>query len=198
MPPHIISIDDFKEKIAGYSPERAAEFHTESAKMADADYSKAVKNHTIDKVILLAGGSASGKTEYLHTYLINEDAIIFDSTLSNPEGARIKIEKAKKYNKKIELHFVVPDDIKRAFVAFLGRDRKFSDTVFYNTHSNARSTLLRIAKNYDCIAIKIVESYYRDDKLKYKEIELKNKEHALEYIESIQYDAKDIMKKVIL
>ena len=96
MPPHIVSIDDLKEKIEGYSPEQASEFHVESAKMADAEFGKAVKNHKIDRVIFLGGGSASGKTEYLHTCLVDENAIIFDSTLSNPEGARIKIKKEKK------------------------------------------------------------------------------------------------------
>lgn len=197
MPPHIISIDDFKEKIKGYSPQRASKFHVKSAKMADAEFSKAIKNHEIGKVIFLAGGSASGKTEYLHTYLVDEDAIIFDSTFSNQEGARIKIGKAKKYNKEIEVHFVMPDDIKRAFTAFLGRDRKFDDKVFYDTHSNSRSTLLWIANNHDKVTIKILESYYNDDKLKYKEIELRDRESTLEYIKSIQYDTEYLIKKVI-
>lgn len=197
MSPHIISIDDFKEKIGGYSPERASEFHAESAKLADIEFGGAVKNTANGKVIFLAGGSASGKTEYLHTHLVDEDAVIFDSTLSSQEGARIKIGKAKKYNKNIELHFVIPDDVKRAFTAFLGRDRKFNDAVFYNTHSDSRSTLLWVANNYSEITIKVIESYYRKDKLKYKEIELKNKEETLEYIKSIQYNTKEIIKKVI-
>jgi len=178
MLPHIISIDDFKEKIEGYSPQRASEFHIKSAKMADAEFSKAVKSQEIGKVIFLAGGSASGKTEYLHTYLVDENAIIFDSTFSSQEGGRIKIGKAKKHNKEIEVHFVMPDDIKRAFSAFLGRDRKFDDKVFYNTHSNSRSTLLWIANNHDDVIIKILESYYNDDKLKYKEIELRNRKSS--------------------
>ena len=92
---------------------------------------------------------------------------------------------------------MIPDDIKRAFVAFLGRDRKFNVTVFYNTHSNSRSTLLWIANNYNDIVIKILESYYKNDKLKYKEIELGNRENMLEYIKSIQYDKEDIMMRVI-
>lgn len=197
MLPYIISIDDFKEKIEGYSPERASEFHVASAKMADKEFGKVVKNHKIGKVIFLAGGSASGKTEYLHTYLLDEGAIIFDSTLSSPEGARIKIKKAKKYNKKIELHFVLPDDIKRSFAAFLGRDRRFDDRVFYETHSNSRSTLLWIANNYSDIKIKILESYYKNGKLKYKVIEMGNRDKILDYIESLQYDKEDIMSKVI-
>ncbi|MDE2024935.1 MAG: DUF2188 domain-containing protein [Patescibacteria group bacterium] len=45
------------------------------------------------------------------------------------------------------IYTVIPDDLKRAFVAFLNRDRKFSDTHFYKTHSGSRKTLLWIAQN---------------------------------------------------
>ena len=112
MTTYIISIDDIKEQIEGYSPERAGEFHVVSAKIADTEFGKIIKNSESKKVILLAGGSASGKTEFLHTYLHEEDAIIFDSTLSNPEGAKIKIEKAKKYGKKVEIYYTIEDIIK--------------------------------------------------------------------------------------
>ena len=197
MPAVIISIDDFKERIEGYSPEHAGEFHVRSAKMADQEFDKIVKDSTFGRVIFLAGGSASGKTEYLHTYLLGENAIIFDSTFSTTEGAGIKIEKARKYCKETELHFIIPDDIKRAFTAFLGRERKFDDKVFYTTHSHSRSTLLWIINNYPEVDIKLIESYYKINELRYKEIQLQNRKSMLEYIKSIQYDIDEIVKKVV-
>jgi hypothetical protein len=199
MPPEIISIDDFKEKIDGYSPERASEFHFASAKMADAEFDKTLKNpKSPAKVIFLAGGSASGKTEYIHTFLTSDDAIIFDSTFSTSNGAKIKIDKAKKGGKEIEIHFVIPDDLKRAFIAFLGRLRKFDDLIFYQTHSNSRSTLKWVIQNYSDVTIKIIESSYVKNNLVFTEIGFKNKKDFADHVDFIQLSIDDIVKKVTL
>lgn len=195
MPPCIISIDDFKEQIHGYTPEKAGEFHHESAKMADKEFDRIIKQTDIGKVIFLAGGSASGKTEYLRTILESENAIIFDSTLSTTTGARIKIRKAQKHGKMAEIHYILPDNLRRAFIAFLARDRKFDDNVFYNTHSGSRSTLLWIAKEFPDIPIKIIESSYQKNKLIYNEIKFKESAQQLEFISSIQYSIEDIPKE---
>ncbi len=196
MPPYIISIDDFKEKIPGYQPEKASDYHTQSAKMADREFDKVIKTIRYDRVILLAGGSASGKTEYLRTILEGENALIFDGTLSTSVGAEIKIRKALKYGKTIEIHYIFPDDIKRAFIAFLARDRRFSDDIFYETHSGSRATLLWISNNYPNTTIKIIESIYINEKLKYEEINFDSLLKRLEFIKSIQYNAGDIAKMI--
>lgn len=198
MPPYIISIDDFKEQIPGYTPEKASEFHRESAKMADKEFDRIIKQSNIGKVIFLAGGSASGKTEYLYTHLADETAIIYDSTFSHPEGAKIKIEKTRKYKKEIELHLVLPDDIKRSFDAFLGRERQFDVSVFYKTHSESRSTLLWVQDNYPNITIKIIESYYKKEHLSFREIKFTTTKKQLEYIDSIQYSIDEIISKIDL
>lgn len=195
MAPYIISIDEFKQQIPGYTPDKASEFHTQSAKMADKEFSMAVKSSKAKKVILLAGGSASGKTEYLRTMLEHEDAIIYDGTLSTIKGADIKIKKAQKTDKIVEIHYILPDDLKRAFIAFLARERKFDDSVFYDTHSGSRNTLLWIAKNIPDIMIKVIESSYKKDKLRYKEIKFSHNNKMLEFIESIQYNSEDIAKE---
>ncbi|MBI2612103.1 hypothetical protein HYW54_05185 [Candidatus Gottesmanbacteria bacterium] len=61
----VISIDDFKRQIPGYDPKRAEEFHRQSAKMADKAFEKALKTSSYPKVLLVSGGSASGKTEFI-------------------------------------------------------------------------------------------------------------------------------------
>ncbi len=195
--PYIVSIDEYKEKINGYTPNKAYEFHTMSAKMADIDFSKIIKNHKYKKVILLSGGSASGKTEYLYTYLTDENAIIYDGTLSTIEGAKIKIKKCLKNHKTVELHFIIPDDFKRAFAAFLNRDRKFDDIIFYQTHSGSRTVILWVAKNFPQISIKIIESSYKKEKMKYKISKFRNRNQLLEYIKKLQYNINDIIKKVV-
>lgn len=67
--------------------------------MADKMYDEAVKRRSERKVILLAGGAASGKSEYVATYLTSTRAIILDGTLPTTRGAEIKIEKAIKQQK---------------------------------------------------------------------------------------------------
>ncbi|MEK7592244.1 MAG: hypothetical protein AAB508_02500, partial [Patescibacteria group bacterium] len=124
---HIISADEIKKKLAGYSPQKAEFFHHESAKLADQLFEKALTTNPYKEVILLSGGTASGKTEFLATQLHNKRCIILDATLSTEEGAKIKLKKILKAKKVPIIYAVIPDDLKRAFIAFLNRDRKFSD-----------------------------------------------------------------------
>lgn len=188
----IISIDDIKEKIEGYDPEKAEDVHKQSAKLANQEFTKALKDSGAKKVILLSGGSASGKTEYMMTYLVNENSIIFDSTLPSVEGAKIKIKECLKYKKDIEIHLVIPDSLSRAFVAFLNRDRKFSEDVFYRTHSGSRETVLWIAENHPKIKIVAIISSYINKKMGYKEKIFKNNSELVEYLKSIQYNETEI------
>ncbi|HZE87350.1 MAG TPA: hypothetical protein VE090_04035 [Methylomirabilota bacterium] len=185
----IISADEIKKQLPHYSPDKAEAFHHESAREADKIFIKALKNDSYKEVILLSGGTASGKTEFLATQLSKKDCIVLDATLSTELGARNKIRQIIKARKKPIVYAVIPDDLKRAFYAFLNRDRKFSDAHFYKTHSGSRKTLLWIAKNYPDITINIVESSYvtkTSNILQFNKIELPNKEQLLRYLSSIQ------------
>src|SRR5580698_6696468 len=98
---YIISADELKKTLPGYSPDKAEVFHRESAKLADKQYEQAMKERPEPFVILMAGGTASGKSEYVSVYLQSEDAIILDGTLPTIAGAAIKIKKAIKTQKHI-------------------------------------------------------------------------------------------------
>src|SRR4051812_41143969 len=89
----IISSDEIKKSLPEYSPDKAELFHHESAKMADKDFARAIKETSFREVILLSGGAASGKTEFLATHLTRKKCVIFDTTLNTEEGAKIKIHK---------------------------------------------------------------------------------------------------------
>ena len=88
--PIIISADEIKKQLPNYSPDKAESFHRESAKQADRLFTKALKDNPHKEVILLNGGTASGKTEFLSTQLSHKKCIVFDATLSTEEGAKIK------------------------------------------------------------------------------------------------------------
>ena len=187
--PIIISADEIKKELPNYSPAKAEEFHRESARKADKLFVHALKNASYKGVILLSGGAASGKTEFLVTQLSKKDYIVLDATLSTELGAKNKIRQIVKAGKIPKIYAVIPDDLKQAFYAFLNRDRKFSDAHFYKTHSGSRKTLLWIVSNYPDIAVTIVESSYASKTstlLQFNKIELSNRQQLLAYLSSIQ------------
>lgn len=193
----IISADEIKKELPDYSPDKAEEFHHESAKKADKQFAKALKESSYIEVILLSGGTASGKTEFLATQLSSEDSIIMDATLSTELGAKNKIRQIIKAKKVPIIYTVIPDDLKRAFIAFLSRDRKFSDEHFYKTHSGSRKTLLWIAKNYPDIELNIVESSYTPDGvLQFLKIQFDTKQKLTDYLASKQLSENDIINLI--
>lgn len=191
----IVSADEIKKELPDYSPEKAEQFHTQSAKLADKEFEFELKNSNFKEVILLCGGTASGKTEFLVTHLANrKECLIFDATLSTEEGARIKLKKILHAKNKPVVYAVIPDDLERAFIAFLHRDRKFSDAHFYRTHSGSRKTLLFIASNYPEVRINIIESSYtKDDKLQFFKIEFNDKKLLISYLRDLQMTETDII-----
>src|SRR3990167_7682299 len=110
----IISADEIKKQLPNYSPDKAESFHRESARQADKQFAKFLKDSRYEKVILLSGGAASGKTEFLSTQLSRKKCIIFDATLSTKLGAENKLRQIIKAKKLPIIYTVVPDDLKRA------------------------------------------------------------------------------------
>ena len=197
LKPIIISADEMKKLLPGYRPDKSSDFHRDSTRLADKAYEQALKQSQYRNVILLSGGSASGKTEYLSAYLSETPAIIVDGTLSKLEGFTIKLQKALKLNKHLAIHAVIPDNLGRAFSAFLHRDRKYSDEHFYRTHSQSRLTLLNIVTEFPKVPIRIVESHILPTKeMSFTELEFSNRTILIEYLRRIQYTEEAIIQEV--
>lgn len=197
MSAQYISIDDQKKRIPGYKPQEAEKYHRESAKTADAIFARALKEDPSTTVILLCGGSASGKTEFCSEYLDDEDAIVYDGTLSSEHGAEVKLRNVHRAHKKAVIIAVFPDDLKRAFSAFLLRDRQFSDEHFYRTHVGARKTLLWIAENSPDTEIRLYESTYRrGSSLSFDSLVFKTQAELIAHLRSIQYTEEHIISLV--
>lgn len=197
--PLVIAPDKIKKFFPEYNPDKAEGVHRTSAKLADKWFEQAVKNIPAD-VILLAGGAASGKTEYLSEYLRHfgeEGGVFYDGTLPTFQGASIKIKNALKCERNVEVHIVVPDDLERSFTAFLNRVRKYSTRHFYRTHCQSRQTVLEIAENYD-ITLRIIESRYSKSGLtmEFEEIEFESKQAQIDYLKTIQYNENEIIQIV--
>ena len=195
----LISSDEIKKTLPDYNPNHAENYQSESTKLADKSFYEHLNHSDSVEVIIMAGGAASGKTEFLATHLEdnNTDKIILDTTLSTIIGARIKISKIIKLGKKPVLYYVVPDSLYRAYIAFLNRDRKFRDEHFFRTHSGSRKTLLWVIDNYPEISINIIESSYtKDQKLQFARIEFLNRDELGKYANRIQLSEADIIKLV--
>lgn len=192
----IISADEIKKELEGYKPEEAEKFHSESAKLADKKLMQAIKESHYDQVILMCGGPASGKTEYLSEYLTDSGQIVVDGILPTIEGARIKIRNIIESGKKVSVHIVLPSDIRRAFTAFLHRDRKFSDEHFYKKHSTSRKTALYIAENYNDIEIMLFHSKYEEGNLYFTELIFNDKILMIEFLKENQLTEDEIIKLV--
>lgn len=179
--------DEIKKRLPNYSPDKAEAYHRESARLADKLFLAALKKSPYKQVILLNGGTASGKTEFLLTQLSKKRCAIFDATLSTNLGAENKIRQIIKVKKIPVIYAIIPDDLKRAFIAFLNRDRKFSDEHFYKTHAGSRKTLLWIASNYSYIEINMVESSYTvNGKLQFLRIQFDNRQKLINYLTNKQ------------
>jgi len=196
----IISADDIKKTLLGYVPEKSEFFHRESAKLADVQFAAALKDRPEKTVVLMAGGTASGKTEYVSAYLQKRRVIIFDGTLPTLEGAEIKIRKCLKAGKIVEVHLVLPASVLVAFIAFLNRDRKFSLEHFYRTHSSSRRTVLEIARAYPDIPVEIyvsdVDYVGSDSSMSFLHLAFDDRSELVEFLTKYQYTEQEIMKEV--
>lgn len=146
----IIEVDEYKKKIPGYNPEKSELVHSESAKLANKDFDIALKSQKYKRIIFMAGGTASGKTEFAFSYLNKKDQLVYDGTLKTFDGFQVKLKNIQRYTKnnpKIKVVLILPEDITKSFAAFLKRDRKMENVTFFNTHILSKISISKILIN---------------------------------------------------
>lgn len=114
----IIKVDEYKKKVVGYDSNRSEEFHLESAKLADKDFTDCLKSKRYKRIIFMAGGTASGKTEFASSYLTHKDQLAYDGTLKSFDGFKVKLQRIERYDKngsKIKVILILPADWVKAF-----------------------------------------------------------------------------------
>lgn len=215
----IISIDEEKESLPGYSPKKAHDFHVNSSKNANKKFDQELKKIKNKKVILMCGGSASGKTEFIAKFCPLETVeeseivgVVFDSTLATESGAEIKIRNIRKFGNIPVVCLILPYSLSRCLKAFHQRDRKIPESRFFETHCGARRVSLWIAKNYPDIEILI---YYNrlieeadksdgdskiakiEDGLGFALISFENRGELIAFLEKSQYSEEEIKTLII-
>lgn len=147
MIPMIIEVDEYKNKVPGYTPEKSESFHHESGKLADKDFVDSLKSRKYKRIVFMAGGTASGKTEFAHSYLTKKDQLVYDGTLKDINGFKIKLQKIERYDKnnsRIKVVLIIPKDWVKAFEAFLKRERRMRPITFFDTHIRSKLAVSRI------------------------------------------------------
>jgi hypothetical protein len=199
----IISIDELKKALPGYTPECADEFQEQSAKIADKLFAaelKCIKGEQLP-IVLMCGGSASGKTEMIEKFLAEDfEGIVFDSTLSTIEGTKNKLRAIRKSGNKPYVNLVLPapdHDFSRPFRVFHARERKIPEERFYQTHSGARRTALWIAQHCPDVTMRAFENAYdphdtEEDLFPFSEVELETHESLVDFLRGIQYTEAEI------
>lgn len=145
----IIEVDEYKKLIPNYDPERSEDFHSESAKLADKDFTKQLKSKKYREVVFMAGGTASGKSEFAQTYLTDFNMLVYDGTLKNLSGFEIKVRNIAKYcpdDTIVRVVLILPQDLEKSFSAFLTRDRKMENRTFFETHIKSKIAIAQILK----------------------------------------------------
>jgi len=172
----IIEVDEYKNLVPGYNPKKSEDFHVDSARLADKHFTDCLKSGKYKKVVLMAGGTASGKTEFAFSYLDKKDQVVYDGTLKGFEGFKIKLQRIERHSKnkpKIKVVLIIPQDWTKAFGAFMKRDRIMRPIVFFETQIKSKITVAKIL-NETKTKVEIYVSDVKDDtnKLSYRKIKM--------------------------
>ncbi len=190
----LIEVDSYKEKVSGYTPEKSELFHIQSGKLADEDFKNNLKSNKFKKIVFMAGGTASGKTEFAASYLNTPDRLVYDGTLKSFDGFKVKLDKVKRYCKNkptVRIIFILPESWTKSFEVFLSRQRKMFLSTFFETHSKSAFAISRILKETKFrVDIYISKFDIGLQKLQYIKIDIKRKQ-KYKFLNSIS----KIMKK---
>lgn len=140
--PTVISADNIKDLYKDYNDAN----HPTYSKAAFQLYEDALKQNPNEGVIFTAGGPGSGKTELLVNTIDKAgfDGIIYDSNMSNLEGAKRQIEAARSAGKNVNVYALLPDlEQSRNFTLARAErtGRAISDKTFARSHASVPNTL---------------------------------------------------------
>ena len=154
----IIDSDAIKEAHPAYDPKNPAPLHPESSAIAQDLYKKAIQQDTSGQVNLMAGGTASAKSEVALTPLRNTPSVILDGTLGKYDKAVQNIDYALKNGKDVTIHAVY-SPVELSTVLNELRPRTVGSAPFIDTHAGYRATLPKLMEKYgDQINVKLYET----------------------------------------
>lgn len=190
--PTVIGTDAIRDVFKDY---RTGEPHAIYSQAAAELYTKALEENKNPVVKIIAGGTGSGKSDFILPKISQGfDGIVYDSTLLNYEGAKKQIAEAKKAGKKVEIYGVIPD-IARARGYTLLREQETGRPVplstFANTHAGAIETLIKLVKDGEDVKVIDLRNVTSRD-----QVPSSYASDPLAALEKARYTKEEIIKKV--
>lgn len=151
-----VSTDDFRDllKPAGYTGTNSNAFHEPARALREEYFARrlaAAKAAGLDEVLVMAGGSASGKTSFLSKL---EDAeqygVVLDATLANPKSAQKLLKSISDQAFKARIVYVFRDPVEAARSAISRTARTgriVNATEHVNMHEGSRNTVVSLIEN---------------------------------------------------
>jgi hypothetical protein len=184
----VIDSDAIKKEMPGYTEDLAPQFHKASSAEAKARYAEALKDPYYDDVVIMGGGSGSGKTEvFVSKNLDRPNTILFDGTLADKAAAQTKIDQALKAGKNVKIEAVMAP-IEDAFMFASDRGRYIPRDVFADKHYGFRKTLYELAKENPSLEIGITIN----SKAKTYTGSFKNRPEMLEYLKEQSFSKEKV------
>jgi len=195
-----IASDDCKKYFPIYDENNSDEIHKSSKKLSNDFFEVSVKNIPTN-FYLIWGWAASWKTVYVEEIMKRNQWenwkdkaqwwVYFEWSLSNYDNLVKKINLLKEYNRKIEIHYIMPKEINNAYYLCQLRRRKLKDETFIRTHIESMKTFLKLTYNYNNIFFKIFISKPWK-KLPFEEKIFENNKEMISFLEKNMYNENQI------
>jgi len=194
-----IASDDCKKYFPTYNEKDSYKIHQKSKELSNDFFSVSAK-HIPATFYLIWWGAASWKSTYIKEIIKrnewdnwkdnNQWWVYIEWSLSNYDNLVKKIEFLARYNRKIEIHYIMPKKINEAYYLCLLRNRRLKDQTFIRTHIESAKTFLKLAYNYNNIIYKlfISKTFEKNERMVFDEKIFKNKKEMILFLEKNMYN----------
>jgi hypothetical protein len=153
-----IASDECKKYFPTYNESNSDEIHKNSKKLSN-DFFKVSAKHIPTIFYLIWWWAASWKSVYVEEIIErnqwnnwkdkNQWGVYFEWSLSNYENLIEKINLLIKYDRTIEIHYIMPQRINEAYYFCSRRNRKLKDETFIRTHIESKNITDYWIQNYN-------------------------------------------------
>lgn len=161
----IIGADDLKDYFGNdYDIKR----HPIYSKSANDLFERAVKVLPEKTVKFVAGGTGSGKSDFIVPDIADNFAgVVYDSTAWNPDGLLKQMAFVTENGKTSEVYGIVPDLVRSRAYTFLREEagkHPVTEQAFINTHSGSIQTMLKVIEQGVTCTFSILETSQAENK----------------------------------
>lgn len=157
---NIVSGDEAKFIIPEFAPDKSVPYHEPASGFAKNHYKNLLADPATqgEPVMIMAGGSGSGKTSALRDVMSQEGkhldgyAAVVDTNLTTLEGANSRIQAALETGRPVEINYVYRDPTDAFVNGVVPRaartGRVVTDQIHADTHSGSLNTVLQLSEIY--------------------------------------------------